>query len=416
MSTYDDAGTLYDTKDLTYYGTVYSYTTEAASAMSAFTNGADWPVNVYVNGRAISHYVSWDLGTFSWAESGGTEPGQAQATILDKNLALQTYITDEAYLRIQRAGIDTFRGFIRSRSPRATTTGATYALTCTDIGSILDQTIVVSNTRPAGEADSTRIKYFLSAYLKDAHFSSDVSQIRTLNSNMPAQSFSQLTLRQAIERVLGAASPSSKYYVDASGRLHTFDSGHPESNAAPYAIVVTPLPSAGQAAPMALQVDFDTNSLINLVYIRGKTAGGSGYFPTAGDSDFNQAVTSQNLYGIRQAYQDGPDSDTAAKAKALALAVFADNAFPVTRGQFSLVTPFDQRNGTYWHGGQTVTITSAMHGLTAQPFLVTKVTTTIINGQGNAKVDIEFGGLSLRLRAGGTTNTVGTSITGDIAS
>ena len=380
-----------------------------------FPNTTSWPVNVYANGQAISSYVSWDLGTFSVAESGGTEPGQAQMTILDKNLALQTYVTDEAYIRCQRAGSDIFRGFIRSRSPRATTTGATYALTCSDIGSILDQTIVVSNTRNAGESDSTRIKYFLSAYLKDAHFSSDVSQIQTLNANMPKQSFSQLTLRQAIERVLGAASPSSKYYVDGSGRLHVFDSNNPENNAAPYDIVVSPTLSAGQAAPIALQVDFDTNSLINLVYIRGKTVGGSGYFPTAGDSDFNSAVQSQNLYGIRQAYQDGPDSDTAAKAKALALAVFSDNAYPVSRGQFSLVTPYDQRNGKYWHGGQTVKVTSPMHGLTAQPFLVTKATTTIINGQGNAKVDIEFGGLSLRLRGGGiVNNSVGSSIQGDI--
>lgn len=379
-------------------------TTASAQGTEAFA------VNTYVNDINISANVGYlDEFPFRVSESGGTEPATAEIVVLDKTNIL-SQITGEAYVRVQRSGVDLFRGFIRSWRPRISTVGRIISVSATDVSSLLDSTIVVSNLRVAGESDSDRIKYFLATYagqslLSGSIGSSDVSKIQMLNNSMRKQKFRYLTLRQAIERILGAASASSNYYIDSAGRLHTFDSDNPENEAAPYNINVTTSPAATEAAPENLTVDFDTQSLVNFYYVRGATSAGSGPFSDA---------TSISLFGRRSAFIDGPDSRTGSDALALGNAALRDTAYPIARGSFTLHAPYDARNGNSWRAGQTFTVTSPQHGLSAKGFRVLKVTTEFIDGSGRRKVEIEFGGLRLRLRSGGTTNTTGAAIQGDI--
>jgi len=386
----------------------------SATTTAAAQGSRSYAVNTYVNDVEISPYVGYlDDFPFRVAESGGTEPATAEIAILDKTNILSR-VTDEAYVRVQRSGVDLFRGFIRSRRPRIATIGRIISCSATDVSSLLDSTIVVSNQRAAGESDSDRIKYFLATYasqslLSGSIGSSDLSKIQTLKASMGKQNFKYLTLRQAIERILGSASPSSNYYLDASGRLHTFDSDHPENDTAPYDINVTLSPSATEAAPENLTIDFDTQSLVNFYYVRGANAAGSGPFSNA---------TSISLFGRRSAFIDGPDSRTASDASDLGNAALRDTAYPVARGSFALHAPYDARNGKSWRAGQVVTVTSPQHGISAKEYRVLKVTTEFMDGEGNRKVEIEFGGLRLRLRGGSggnsATNSVGASVQGSI--
>ena len=376
---------------------------------SALQGSDTYAVQSYVNDVNLSAYAGYREGfTYKISESGGTEPAQAELSFLDKTNTL--VIPDEAYVRTQFQGSDAFRGFVKSRRPRITTTGRVISVTCSDVSMLLDTTIVVSNQRPAGESDAARIKYLLAAYASQGLFSgsygsTDVSKIRTLNSSMPKQNFRYLTLRQAIERVLGRASTSSNYYIDSSGRLHTFDSDHPEADAAPWKIKVTHSLAADEAAPDNLQIDFDTQSLINDYWVRGKTAGGSGRFADS---------TSISLFGRRSAYIDGPDSTTAADAEALGRAALRDTAYPIARGSFTVHENFAQKAGKQWRAGQIVTVTSAMHNISAQPYRIVKVTTEFVTGDAKRLVSVEFGGLRLRLRGGGTSNVNAAAITGSV--
>ena len=365
-----------------------------------------WAVNTYANGVEISPYVSYGEGfTFRVSESGNTEPGRAEFAIVDKANAVSA-LSDHAYIRVQRSGVDGFRGFVTSRRPRITTTGRVVACTAMDISMLLDTTLVVANTRAAGESDSTRIKYLLATYGNQGLYnngvgSTDVSKIQTLNAAMPKQKFKFMTLRQAIESVLGQASPSSNYYIDASGRLHTFDSDHPENDTAPYNVNVAHTLSATEAAPIDLTIDFDSSNLINDYYVRAK-------YRTA---DIRRVdLVSISLYGRRAAYIDAPDADTSTKAAAVGDAALRDTAFPLPRGSFTLEAPYDVRAGISWRAGQTFNVTSTQHGLSAKPMRVHQVGTEFVRGDGQRRVEIEFGAPRLRLRSLGTIAANVTSV------
>ena len=149
---------------------------------------------------------------------------------------------------------------------------------------------------------------------------------------MPNQRFKNMTLRQAIEAVLGLASESSNYYIDALGRLHTFDNSHSENIAAPYEVIVG-TPSTNQMAPEDLVIDFDTSNLINDYQVRAKVRA----------ADVRVADEySMSRYGRRAAYIDAPDADTTAKATAVGNAALRDTADPIPRGSFSFSSPYDE--------------------------------------------------------------------------
>lgn len=304
--------------------------------------------------------------------AGSQEVASCEFDILDPTDTVTA--EDEATLTVTEVGTAEvlFGGFCRSRRVVVITTGRIIHVSAVDYNSLLDRSIVVSDSRAAGESDTTRLAYLMTTY--GTQFSSDYSQIATLNISLPAQKFIAITLRQAIERVLGQASTKASYYCDPTGRLVTYDRTVPV--AAPFNVRVG-TPGGGELAPETFSIDNDASNLANAIYIVGATAAGSGWFTD---------VTSIAAYGRRERFYNAPDSDTSAKAMQVGLAVLEDQKNPVPRGVFTTQSPKDG-----WRIGQSIVVNSDAHDLVNATYRIAKVSAHYLSGTGTREYTIEIG-------------------------
>lgn len=382
---------------------------------------ANWPITVLV-GPAATADGKWgaptynitslvDMDSLRIAESGNYEPGTADFDVVQappgksmpSNFPYFTdYLVNEGTVLIKDGTEEVFRGNIRQFKPSGNGIYRTTRVSAVDIGSLLDKTIISAiDKRPAGETDKQRISYLFATY-GFAMPNVDLSGVQVLETNLGRQTFSNCTLRQALEKVLAQASPTANYWIDASGRLRTWDRNNPDLNAdgtprvAPYDIVV-----GGQGviraldndelAPEDLVIDWDTSAIINWVKVRGVTAAG-------------RLIVTDNVsiasYGRRQAFIDAPDADTDTKAIRVGLALLADAADPQARGSFSIQGPRSSKYGARWRPAQTVRVTSPFHGLLREPYRINRVTTRYISGEAARYTEVEFGGRRKWLRTG----------------
>lgn len=321
-----------------------------------------------------------DFPSLTMQLAGSQETGSCDFDIVDEHLTVTA--TAESTLSVTEVGSATvlFGGFTRSPRTVLTAVGRLIHVKAFDFNSLLDRSIVVSDSRVAGESDSDRLAYLMGIY--GSQFSADYSQIATLNASLPAQKFIAITLRQAIERVLGQASTNSSYYVDATGRLVTYD--RTVVTAAPFDIRIG-TPGAGELSPNDWSHDRDTDNLANAIYVVGATAAGSGWFTD---------VTSIATYGRRERFFNAPDSDTFAKAMQVGLAVLEDQKDPVPRAVFTTQSPNDG-----WRIGQSATVNSVQDDLTDEVFRIAKVTTRYLTPAGKREYTIELGAPQATLSA-----------------
>lgn len=374
------------------------------------TTPTGWPVTILVGqanagaSRSITRYV--DLGTVRIEESGNNESATCsfdfiqEATSVPSNYSTQfdDWAVPEGTVLFRHGSDEVFQGFIRQLNPVPEGISRRVSVTAYDIGTILDKIIVAgTDARPAGESDKARIQYLLAAYgqpLENVIGNQDFSQVQVLEADMPKQKFVNQTLRQAIEQVLGAASPTANYYIDPVGRLHTFDNDNPEGLVAPYEVVTKATGLASDECVVSdLSIEWDTSQLINHYKVRGKNASAS---IVISNSD------SVARYGRRSAVIDAPDADTTDKATRVGLAALADTKNPLVRGSFTVEGAYVTRSGSRWRPGQKVFVTSAFHGLLRQPYRIVRVTTTYVSGVGDRQVSIEFGALKRRFNPGGS--------------
>lgn len=330
-----------------------------------------------------------DVESIRIEETGSRESSTFECDVLDEGLAfLNTVIGPEGKIQVSINGQHMFLGYVRQ--PRARWTGISRQMTLTayDIGTLLDKLIIYpKHKRVANERDKARIQWLISTYgdvfMQDgAGGGSGFSKIQTLaTETLPDQTFQNQTLRQAIEQVLGAASNSSNYFVDNIGRLHTYDDDNPESDVAPYEVNATASPAADEVAPDDLEIEWDTSNLVNFWVVRGKNA-----VSAYSDSD------SIRTYGKRQSYIDAPDANTEAKRARVGRAALRDAKNPVARGSFSVMGERAYNGANRWVAGQKVTVTSAAHAVSAQVYRITRNTISLVNGAGDIRNEIEFGG------------------------
>jgi hypothetical protein len=381
--------------------------------------------------QEVRNLVDMDGGPPRIEETGTFESVTAGFRLRDKALAY-TAMRGEWHLQIEwrATGETLFRGLVRTPTREVVTTEHGLDIAADDMAVLLDRCIITKRglERPAGEGVKARIAWLFGEMTHDAGSvfgGTRVAQplliagfnytthVAALSTNLPKQRFpANLTLRQALERILGAASDSANYYVEWPF-LHVFDDANPESGrTAPYNVRVAHTLTSAQVAPEEMLVDWDTSRLINGYYIRGKNAAGSGFFT---DQDLLAGPWSVNLFGPRFAYLDGPDSDTQAKAQRLARAALRDTRNPIPRISFTLTGEAKAVNGSNrWKGGQLLYINSSEHGLAGtgtdagpwagtiplQPFRVARVTTELLSGDGERRVTIEAGGRRRNLYAG----------------
>jgi hypothetical protein len=201
-----------------------SSTTRTLSVAMVSPAGADLTNDLY-------------MPSVEWEDAGSSAQGTFSGNLIG-NLATFPTVADEARIEVydHTVGDIVFRGFIKSRRPELIPGGpqgpfATVAITAEYHHSILDN-YIPSEIRPAGESDKARIGYLWGLYATGV-LAADLTYVTQVDSNMPAQAFIGLSLRQALDLIAAQATGDLSWYLDPAGRLHYFAT---ESNAAPYAI------------------------------------------------------------------------------------------------------------------------------------------------------------------------------------
>ena len=365
-------------------------------------------------------------------ETGNHEAAYADFELLDLTLA-HTAIRGRWNLHISYEGETLFRGIMGQVRPEIRAIYGNFNISARDIGSVLDDQIIkvyASNGgilgRPAGESDKTRIQWlFQLTGPREPHVINVNSYVQTLNADMPKQTFPpNLTLRQALERILGGASTSANYYVGQGWpALHTWDDDNPlAATDAPYDIVVDRTLSGSEIAPADLTVEWDMENYYNGYFVRAKTRPYSKFYTDeypftdgSGDPTPMGAPFASQLFGDRYSYLDAPDADTRLKVERVVRAALKDTRNPVARGSFSVEGSLCWNGSTRFRSGQYVYVESPMHGLTGratdpgpwagdiapQPFRIVRNTITVLDGGSNLHMDIEFGGRRPHLWQGG---------------
>jgi hypothetical protein len=369
------------------------------------------PLRIYVgpaNSSAtidITNIVPIDSITIE--ESGTHESAQADFAIIDRNV-LFAALRGEWKVRMAHKGETIFRGFIsRPRAEIAAIFGE-QAVTCRDIGSLMDRLIIKSKIiRDHVESDKARIQWLVDTVGQPlvAEGMTGWNHVQVLTTEMKTQTFHpRLSLRQAIERVLAASSDSANYYCDYKPALHTFDRDNAETTWVAPKNVVAAAPGAFEIAPEDLKVDWDSDGLVNSFYVQGRNSAGSGFYT---DVDLLPGPHSLDIFGLRSAYIQAPDAATMWDARRVAKAALADTRNPIIRGSFTTTI---EAAGTRFQAGQLLYVTSTIHGLNGpgadpgpwagagtawcepQPLRIVSVTTRYLSGEGERVQEIEFGG------------------------
>lgn len=360
-----------------------------------FGAGAGTPVQVLVGRGAatfnLTRFIDLFNGGITIEDSGNNVDATARIDVVDIYRVINE-LAPEGKVLIKQGDEERFRGFIRSFEPTAEGLSNRVSVNCVGVSSLLDKCIIPPegvNTykRTKRESDRARIIWLLKTFGQPFldHAANDFTKIQVLETAMEKQDFHSLTLRQAIEQVLGAASRTANYYIDQAGRLHTFDKNNPENLTAPFEVNQAHALAANECPVANFRVMWDSSELVNYYYIQGADKSGSGAF-----SDADSVAT----YGRRQAFLSGPDSDNAKKAQRLASAALTDTKDPLPRISFTVSDQYITNSaGTTWAPGQMVYMTSPSMGWNRYSERIIRVTTRFLDGLGTRAMDIEAGAL-----------------------
>ena len=334
-------------------------------------------LSVFVNNLDVTGDVLWS--SFSVTDSGTNAKGTANFRI-ERTPSAVAEITDQAQVRVydhSASGGEVFRGYIRARRPSEDPAYSYLDIIADDLTSLLDDTVIDVEYR-SPESMQARLGYLWGKYAGQ-HLSGDFSYVLSVGSTLPAQRFETVSLRNAIEMVIAQASSTADYYVDMLGKLHVFTS---ETNNAPKNINAD-APGGGEIAPEELDLEYDSNSYANRVYVKGASPTASGYYQD------DAAIAAANGL-VRTAIVQAPDCTTATMAQSLANMYLGRVKVAKPRGSFS--TTSAKADG--WRAGQNVAVTSAAHGLSGTSYRIARVTTKVIRPGANLqrRYDVEFGG------------------------
>jgi len=366
VATYNDAGDTYEDTDFLWDGldpTLAMTVIIGTSAVAAVFPG---------DGR-----IKWN--TFVATDNATSGRGLISFRI-EAALSTLATVTDQAMVKIVNHALntETHRGLIRSRKPVGRPLYDATEIIADDLGSLLDDTFIAVEVRPA-ETMVARITA-LWTYYRPNFLDNSLTDVASIGGTLEAQTFAGVTLRQAIEATISQASSSADYFVDSVGKLHVFTAS---GLTAPFNID-NDAPTAGEVAADQLDIEYDSNSYANQVYVQGGTPEGSGLV-----SDVAAIAAVNGL--IRTANIQVPDCTTTSQKQAEGTAFLARVKAAIVRGTFD-ITGVDG-----WRAGQMVLITDAAKGLSAASFRIHRVTTRLARpGSTTAvfKYHVEFGAIA----------------------
>jgi hypothetical protein len=362
---------------------------------AALTTPETRVLSVFAAGLDVTGDTKWDA--FTVTDSGTNAKGTANIRI-ERTPSTVAEITDQGMLRVydhSASGGEVFRGFIRARRPSQDPAHSYLDIIADDLTSLLDDAIVDVEYRPP-ESMRARLGYLWGKYAGQ-FLSGDLSFVQSIGGTLPSQRFELVSLRNAIEMVIAQASSTADYYLDMLGKLHVLVT---ESNDAPFNIDAD-APGGGEIAPESLDLEHDSNSYSNRVFVKGASPSASGYFQD------DAAIAAANGL-VRTSVVQAPDCTTAVMARSLGLMYLGRVKSAKPRGSFTTTSPDDG-----WRAGQNVAVTSAAHGLAGTSYRIARVTTKVVTPGTDLKrhYAVEFGGA----RAGSGVDGVAPLIAGSTA-
>lgn len=363
----------------------YNQASETYNDTGALWDGLDpaQAITVLIGTPAASTDVTPDIqwDTFS-ATDNGTNGRSLISFRIEAALSGLTTVTDQAVVKVVNHALnrETHKAVIRSRKPIGRPGYDAVTIVADDLAGLLDDTFIALEIRPS-ETMVARITALWNAYAPTA-LNNDLTAVASIGGSLPAQTFTGVTLRQAVEATISLASSSADYYLEPDGRLHVFTS---EVNNAPFDID-NDAPTGGERAAEELDIEYDSNSYGNRIYIQGGTPEGSGFFADVA------AIAA--VGGIVRTFSvQAPDCTTAAMAQTLADMHLGRAKTATPRGSFEIT------GETICRAGQNILITDAAKGLSAQSFRIRRVTTKVARPGALAtslvfRQNVEFGGSS----------------------
>jgi hypothetical protein len=280
--------------------------------------------------------------------------------LLDKSRAISPPLDLE--LIITEAGVRSFGGFIREVEVVGTGRTRYYNCTARDYTSLLaEDAIPAGAVRTTVESDKARIEWLLTTYgTKGIVGGSTVQTVMATLPNgsdgTPRQDFGGMTLAEAIQAVQNLA--GSTGYVDRNLNYHNYSATTGEGLTAPFNL--SDVPNMVSTFPhFDLTVPKDTVENFNAVYVTG--TGISGWRPNPPPSAATRRATVLRDEAITtQSQLDAAGDAVLAKSPA------------ITQAKCTVLQPG-------LHTGMAVQVTSALHGLSAQSFMITNNSTTMVN-------------------------------------
>jgi hypothetical protein len=349
-------------------------------------------------------------------ETGVHESAHMDFQLIDLGLAY-TAIRGRWNILATYQGKTLFRGIIENPRTEIRAIYPEINLSARDIGSVLDDCIVKVYgknggpiERKSGENDKARIAWLFDLMGPTGPLAIDAaSKVQKLDNSLPKQRFPpRLTLRQALERILGAVDDeSANYYVDAAGRLHTYDDDHPESGIdAPWDIKIAHTLSGTQIGAAEFSFEWDMDSYASGYFAQAPTKALSRFYTDAHPDLDMSAPHAEGLFGKRHRYIDCPDADTSAKVRRVVRKALRDTRNPVPRGRFVVDGPRCWNGSTRFQSGQLLYVTSTQHSLNGrdgdsgpwagsrapQPFRIVRNAISLADEGDNLVMEIEFGG------------------------
>lgn len=346
----------------------------AAAKATLLQTPASHPFGLFVNGSDVLRPVGTDLkgvpvDSIRITEGGDNSAGSMEFLFEDPAKAYSLPTAAEVIFWDFGQDVPLFGGYIVHRGlvPSLGQQGRSVQVTCTDYSPLLDAQLVPSFAQKAGASDRSLIQALVGNW--GGQLLALSGTVDSTNASMPAMSFINLTLRQAIEKVADAAGTNRVYWVDSLKRLYYTNAS---SLTAPFVISDV---SGTRASNLTLEYE---DVITNAVYVHGGNAAGSGWVRDA---------ASMALVGRQYAaYLEQPDSDTAAKRNSYGAAYLGRVSAAIVRGSFD-------SDADGWRPGQIVTITNAALGLTSATYQIVSVETTMLNGTGYRNYHIAFGAL-----------------------
>jgi hypothetical protein len=300
-----------------------------------------------------------DADSFMVQERSGVAVAEMRLDDRNRNIT----IADRAEVIATEAGVRIFAGLVAEVRPLARGRTKFQHIVVQDYNALLDEDVIpVPAYRSAMESDRSRVMWLFTTHgtkgiTANTFVQTVIAQMPVGEDGIPEQDFGGKTFREALDyiaRLAGAA-----YHVDFNKELHWYPVTG-EGLAAPWHLSATPNNTTTFMA-MDLETPRNVADFRNAVFVRGATNDIAGWVP-----DPPPAVGARRAGVLRDEGITSVSQRNAAGQAYLAARAISDDAV-VSTLKAGLRT------------GMTVQITSPLHGITAKPFTVREITTTLIN-------------------------------------